>query len=349
VRVAVDGLREAMEALLKTMGAHEQEAWIVAESLIKADLRGTHSHGCTYFPLITERIAKGFINIPTQLRQIADEGAIAHMDGNNGLGQAAAAEAMRKSISKAKAYGIGLTLIRNTNNIGFLGFYSLMATSEQMIGICACNAASAIAPWGGAEPFFGTNPFSIGIPVANQAPIVLDMSASMVARGKIRRAEKLNESIPMGWALDETGAPTTDPAEALKGSLLPIAGPKGYGIAFLIDLVCGLLSGSKFGRDVVTFHKLLGPTGVGVMTMALDITRFMPLSRFEALISGYADDLRNSQKADGIERIFLPGEIESESEHVASSRGVEVDSQVILKINQLLEEKNLPICIEENG
>jgi LDH2 family malate/lactate/ureidoglycolate dehydrogenase len=230
---------------------------------------------------------------------------------------------------------------------GILGYYTLMAATEGMIGVCATNAAASVAPWGGAEPFFGSNPLSIAAPAANGAPIVLDMSASVVARGKIRRAQRLNEKIPLGWALDETGTSTTDPAEALKGTLLPIAGHKGYGLALFIDLMCGLLSGSKYGRDLLTFHKPIGPTGVGAMLMAVDISRFMPLARFETLVNEYAEAIRNSQKAVGVERIFLPGEIEADKADANKLQGIEVDPQIVEKINLLLEQKDLAIRIEE--
>jgi len=347
LRIEADNLIEGIKTLLQTMGAGDEEARLVAEVLVEADMRGIHTHGCAFAPLIAERCSHGLLNLPTKVKLITDEGAVAHIDGNNGLGQVVAAEAMRICISKAKSLGIALTLVRNTNHIGFLGYYTLMAASEGMIGVCATNAAASVAPWGGAEPFFGSNPLSIAAPVASGAPIVLDMSASVVARGKIRRAQRLNENIPLGWALDRSGFPTTDPAAALKGSLLPIAGPKGSGLAFFIDLICGLLSGSKYGRDLLTFHKPIGPTGVGAMLMAVDIARFMPLARFETLADEYARSIRNSQKASGVERIFLPGEIETEAAEASKLRGVQVDSQIIEKINLLLAEKNLLIRIEE--
>jgi len=339
---------EVITKLLQALGAEDKEARLVAKVLVQADLRGIRTHGCAFLPLIAERCAHGLLNIPTKTKRITDEGAIAHIDGNNGLGQVAAVEAMQISIDKARNHGVALALIRNTNHIGFLGYYTLMAAAEGMIGICATNAAASVAPWGGAKPFFGSNPLSIAAPVAGGAPIVLDMSASVVARGKIRRALRLNENIPAGWAFDETGSPTTDPAEALKGTLLPIAGHKGSGLAFFIDLMCGLLSGSKYGRDLLTFHKPIGPTGVGAMCMAVDIGRFMPLARFETLVNEYAEAIRNSQKAVGVERIFVPGEIEADKADASKSRGIEVDSQIIEKINALLEQKDLAIRIEEN-
>jgi LDH2 family malate/lactate/ureidoglycolate dehydrogenase len=338
---------EVITILLQALGAGDKEARLVAKILVQADLRGIRTHGCAFLPLIAERCAHGLLNIPTKTKPITDEGAIAHIDGNNGLGQVAAVEAMQISIHKARNHGVALALIRNTNHIGFLGYYTLMAAAKGMIGICATNAAASVAPWGGAEPFFGSNPLSIAAPVANGPPIVLDMSASVVARGKIRRAQRLNENIPLGWALDETGSPTTDPAEALKGTLLPVAGHKGSGLALFIDLMCGLLSGSKYGRDLLTFHKPIGPTGVGAMFMAVDIGRFMPLARFETLVNEYAAAIRNSQKAVGVERIFLPGEIEADKADASKSQGIEVDSQIIEKINVLLEQKDLAIRIEE--
>ena len=348
MKIAADHLMRAIIQLLRALGAEDKEARLVAEILVQADMRGIRTHGCAFLPLIAERCAHGLLNIPTKTELITNEGAITHIDGNNGLGQVAAVEAMQISIDKARNHGVALALIRNTNHIGFLGYYTLMAATEGMIGICATNAAASVAPWGGAEAFFGSNPLSIAVPVANETPLVLDMSASVVARGKIRRAQRFNENIPPGWALDETGRPTADPVEALKGTLLPIAGPKGSGLALFIDLMCGLLSGSKYGRDLLTFHKPIGPTGVGAMFMAVDIGRFMPLARFETLAKEYAAAIRNSRKAAGVERIFLPGEIEADKAEAGKSEGLEVDSQIIEKINALLEQKDLEIRIEEN-
>ncbi len=349
MRVSGEKLKLITTSLLKALGAEEREARLVADVLVQADMRGIHTHGCAFLPLIAERKTHGMLNIPTRTKRLADDEAITLIDGNNGLGQVAAAEAMQICMTKAEKYGIAMTLIRNTNNIGFLGYYSLMATEEGMIGICMTNAASSIAPWGGADPFFGTNPLSIAAPIANGPSLVLDMSSSLVARGKIRRADRLNESIPEGWALDANGNPTTDPAEALKGTLIPIAGPKGYGLALFIDLLCGLLSGSKYGRDLLTFHKPLGPTGVGATLMAIDISRFMQRERFENLAFEHAEAIRNSKKAKGVGRIYLPGEIEAENEKLSRSKGIEVDSQVAEKINLLLKEKGLSIRIEEKG
>jgi LDH2 family malate/lactate/ureidoglycolate dehydrogenase len=242
---------------------------------------------------------------------------------------------------------MGITLVRNTNHIGILAFYTLIAAEEGMVGIVMSNSAPSMSPWGGAEPFLGTNPISIAIPGGLEGPVVLDMSSSVVARGKIRRAQRMKESIPLGWALDETGTPTTDPAVALKGTLLPIGGPKGYGLALMIEILAGILSGSKYGPDVKTFHQLLGPTGVGVFTLAIDIERFMPRQQFDELIQGYLASIKTSKKAKGVSQIYLPGEIELEKERKSLAEGIELSDSVVKSLNQLLEEVKSPLRLRE--
>jgi len=349
VYLSAADLETAITEYLQAVGAESHEARQVADVLLQADMRGIRTHGCVYLPIIAERIKHGLINLPTRLKRITDDKATAVIDGSNGLGQVAAAEAMKLCIHKAGEAGVAVVLVRNTNNIGFLGYYSAMAAAGGMIGICLTNAAAAMAPWGGAEPLFGTNPLSVAVPLAGSDPIVLDMSSSVVARGKIRNAQRQDQKIPEGWALDAAGVSTTDPAEALKGTVLPIAGPKGYGLALVVDILCGLLSGSKYGRDILTFHEPQGPTGVGAALMAIDIARFMPLDRFKALAADYARVIRDSKKASGVARIFLPGEIEAEKEMLSRTQGIEVDSKLVEKINLLLKEKGLSFRIEENS
>jgi LDH2 family malate/lactate/ureidoglycolate dehydrogenase len=215
-----------------------------------------------------------------------------------------------------------------------------------MIGFCMCNGAASMAPWGGGQAFFGSNPFSVAAPGGEEAPVVLDMSTTVVARGKIRRAIRIKERIPLGWALDASGAPTGDPEAAMQGTLLPIGGPKGYGMAFFVDLISGLLSGSSYARELKTFHKPEGPTGVGVTTLAIDISRFMAPERFAALVSEHIRSIRASARAADTSRIYLPGEIEAERERLSAQRGVEVDDTVCQALDALLEQKGLPLRLK---
>lgn len=341
MRVAVEQLRSTATSILDHLGLPSDEAALVAQSLIRAEMRGIPTHGVNFLPMIAQRIRSGLLEVPTKLAVISEEGATTHIDGGNGIGQVAATLATRRAIEKARTYGIGVSLVKNTNHIGLLASYTLMAAEAGMIGFCSCNSAPSMAPWGGAEPFFGTNPFSIAAPGEGGFSVVLDMSTSVVARGKIRRALRMKQPIPTGWALDADGEPTMDPEAAMRGTLLPVGGPKGYGMAFFVDLVTGLLSGSKFSRDVRTFHQPLGPTGVGVIALAIDVSRFMPLDSFRALMAEHMKSIHESSKAASASRIYLPGEIEAEKERRSLVEGVEIDPEVFEGLQRLQKELGL--------
>jgi LDH2 family malate/lactate/ureidoglycolate dehydrogenase len=335
--VTPERLRAAIAEVLRGLGAAEDEARIVAESLVRAEMRGTDTHGLPYLKLLVERAEARMVALPTRVTTLRDEGATALLDGGNGIGQFAGWTAMALSVRKARDLGIGLTLVRNTNNLGFLAFYTIHAAEQGFVGVAMSNANASVSPWGGAEAFLGTNPLSIAVPGAAE-PVALDMSSSVVARGKIRKAHRLGEKIPLGWALDEAGAPTDDPAAALKGTLLPIGGPKGYGLALMVDVLAGMLSGSAFGRDVKSFHELAGPTSVGALMIAIHVERFMPLPAFTRLLTGYVAAIRGSRTARGTARIYTPGEIEAEKERASRERGVELSAASVEMLNQFLEK-----------
>ncbi len=340
--VTPERLTEIVVEVLNGLGAGKDEAPIVAESLVRAEMRGTDTHGLPYLKLLFERVEARMVSLPTRVSIVKDEGATVLLDGGNGIGQFAGWTAMETSIRKAREFGVGLTLVRRTNNLGFLAFYTLEAATQGLVGLTMGNANAAISPWGGAEAFFGTNPISIAVP-GSPEPVALDMSSSLVARGKIRRAQRLGEKIPLGWALDESGMPTEDPGAALKGTLLPIGGPKGYGLALMVDVLAGMLPGAAFGRDIKSFHQLTGPTEVGALTLAINVSRFMSIDKFKALMRGYADSIRGGRKAKGTTRIYLPGEIESEKERTSRERGIELRPASVETVNQLLEKLRSPM------
>jgi LDH2 family malate/lactate/ureidoglycolate dehydrogenase len=347
MKIQPERLKEISIEILKGLNATGDEAELVADCLVRAEMRGIDTHGVHFLKLLSDRIDARMIHIPTPLKVIRDDNTTAILDGGNGLGQVAAHRAMKMSIQKAKNLGIGLTLVRNTNHIGILAFYTLMAAEEGMVGIVMSNSAPSMSPWGGAEPFLGTNPLSIAVPGGSGRPVVLDMSSSVVARGKIRLAQRKKETIPLGWALDERGSPTTDPNAALRGTLLPIGGPKGYGLALMVDVLSGLLSGSQFGPNVKTFHEPLGPTGIGVFFMAIDIERFMPLREFMGLMTSYAESVKKTKKAKDVSQIYLPGEIEHEKEKKSLGEGIELNESVVNNLNQLLEKVKSPLRLKK--
>jgi LDH2 family malate/lactate/ureidoglycolate dehydrogenase len=344
MKIQSNRLKEIAIHILTGLNATADEAALTAESLIRAEMRGTDTHGVVFLKLLANRLDTQMVSLPTQLKIIKEDMATGLIDGGNGLGQVAAHRAMTMSIEKAKRGGIGCCLVRNTNNIGFLAFYTMMAAENGMIGIIMTNGAASVSPWGGAQPFFGTNPMSIAVPGGPvETPVVLDMSSSLVARGKIRRAHRMKESIPLGWALDENGNPTTDPAAALKGTLAPIGGPKGSGLAMMVDILAGMLSGSKYGPDVKTFHQPEGPTGVGVCCIAIDVEKLMPVENFRSLLGSYTESIKGSKKASGVSRIYLPGEIEAEKERVSLKNGIEINPGTAKDLNDLLERVKSPV------
>jgi len=331
-------LKKIATEILKAYGEGETNASLAADCLVKADLRGISTHGTYLLIPIFDRIQAGMISIPTKIDVIKEMGAVTIMDGGNGLGQLAARRAMEISVEKAKDFGNAITSVKNTNNISFLGYYTEIASKAGMIGIAASNAAPAIAPWGSREAFIGTNPFSISIPAKNRRTILLDMSSSLVARGKIRQASRNKKSIPLNRALDTEGNPTTNPEEALKGTLLPIAGPKGSGLAIIIDILAGMLSGSKYGTEVKTFHKLEGETGVGMFCVAINIEYFLNLEEFISQVDHYIDSVKNLKKVKDVSEIYLPGEIEFLKEEKAKNEGIELALSTVEKLNDILSQ-----------
>jgi LDH2 family malate/lactate/ureidoglycolate dehydrogenase len=346
MKMSYDQLYEASFTILTKLGAAEDEARKVSDSLVRANMRGIHTHGVKYLKMISERIKAGMINVPTEASILKGSQAVTLIDGRNGLGQAAAAMAMKLSMERAGEFGISITFVRNTNNIGFLSYYTMMAAAKDMIGICAGNAAASISLWGGMEPVLGSNPISVAFPTDSEYPLVMDLSVSNVARGKIREAERLNKSIPPTWAFGPDGEPTEDPVEALKGCLMPIGGPKGVALAIMVDLLCGLISGSKYSKDVKTFHKLVGATGVGAFFLAINPKEIIDPSLLKKLIGEYIVNIKDIKSAERVSKIYLPGEIENENEARSQKEGVEIDSGTIEMLNTFLDSLNCDLRIQ---
>lgn len=318
-------------------GESSENAAIVAQNLIKADARGITTHGTYLLTPIWERVQAKQLPLPTDARIVSDDGATAVVDGGDGLGAVAGMLAATTAMEKARQYGIASVLIRNTNNIGALACYTETAAKEGMIAIMGCNAAPAMAPWGGAEAFLGTNPFAVGIYTGKDMVFSADMASSVVARGKIRKAARNGEPIPDHWATDREGRFTTDPNAALKGALLPVGGPKGSAIALAVDIISGMLSGARYAPDLKSFHTPDGPTGVGASLIVVDIGRFMDLEVFRDHMEGYIARVKGMRKAEGFGEILMPGEIEYNKERQSYKEGIELDEKAVASIDALLE------------
>ena len=239
---------------------------------------------------------------------IMDEGALGMVDGNNYIGFVNATIGMKMAIRKARNFGIGMVGVRNSGHYGMASHYSMMATEEQMIGWSFTNSAPLMAPWGGKRAMVGLNPWSYSVPYKKDFPIVLDISNSVVAQGKILMASVKGTSIPLGWAMDKNGNQTTDPNVALDGLLCPLGEYKGYGISAIIDILCGVLTGSHYLNDV---QLSSGPNpGTGHIFGAIDISRFGSINEFQARLEDFVYRLKHTQKQPNVEEILVPGELE---------------------------------------
>ena len=337
MKIQFDLLYKCTVDILMACGESEKNAEIVAQNLIKADARGITTHGTYLLSPIWERVKANQLSLPTNAKLIIDSGAAAVADGGDGLGAVAGMLAAETAIQKAREFGIATVLIRNTNNIGALACYTEAIAKEGMIAIMSCNAAPAMAPWGGAEVFLGTNPLGIGIYTGSDMVFSADMASSVVARGKIRKAARNGETIPDNWATDSEGNFTTDPKEALKGALLPMGGPKGSAIALAVDIMSGMLSGAQYAPNIKSFHAPEGSTGVGASLIAIDISRFMDLKVFQDHMEGYIKQIKGMKKAKGFDEIYMPGEIEYNREQQSLISGIELDENAIEAIDSLLE------------
>ncbi len=323
-------LKAIAVSLLKAAGVPETDAELVADSLVEANLRGVDSHGVLNLGIYVERIRLGLVELHPTFPLLGGGSGTALIDGQNSLGQVAAMRAMELAVTKAREAGMALVGVRNTNHCGMLAYFTSRAVREGMVGFASCNAPVVMAPWGGKERLLGNNPICVAIPAGSQQPIVLDMANSVAAKGKVYAAQSRGERIPEGWALDRNGQPTTDASAALDGgSLLPLGGPKGSGLALVMDVLAGVMTGSGFSREVGSLHRqLTRGMKVGLLMGALNVESLVPLSSFRQLVDSYVQQVKGSQPAPGFARVHLPGELELESRARRSAEGIPIPQKV---------------------
>ncbi|MGG1661080.1 Ldh family oxidoreductase [Brevibacillus sp. NRS-1366] len=325
----------AAEVFTRTGISHAQ-AKVVAQSLVHADLRGIESHGLSRMPIYVKRIEAGLIERQEEPQLVMEEGATALIDGKNQLGAVVGLTALEQAMKLSRQTGIGFVGVRHSNHFGTCSFYAERAISEGLILLVLTNAPEAMAPSGGIRPFLGTNPIAVGIPAGNEPSFLLDMATSVTARGKIVLAAKKGEAIPEDWAIDKNGNPTTKPEQALSGSLLPIGGAKGYGLAMFIDLLCGLLTGAAFGPGVKSLYdNWEHPQNVGHIFLVIDIQHFLPLPVFQKNMDEYIRQVKSGPKKEGTSEILIPGEIESRKRSERLAAGIPFSANVVEELTQL--------------
>ena len=342
-RFAAQDLIAACRRLLEKAGVPADQAELISQVIVEADLRGISSHGILRLPAYLRRVLAGTMTADTQLKTLRERKASLLVDAQSGFGQVAASQAMKIAIAKARDTGVGFVAVRNAGHFGIAAHYAMMALPEDMIGIVTANSSPSMAAWGGTDPLLGTNPICVAVPTRSDVDIVLDMASSIVARGKIRLALNKGEHIPEGWALDEKGQPTSDPAAAMRGTLLPIGGPKGYGLALIVDILSGVLTGSSFGKDVATTLDFDRKASAGFVVQALDIAAFADIDEFYKDIQKQMADIRSSTRSPGTERIYLPGEIEWLKQKSGLENGLLIPPSVIRELDKVAREMDLEL------
>lgn len=319
-------------------GVPVEEATIITQTLIEADARGIHSHGLMRLPLYVQRIQMR-LNLPAaKVTTVRDSGATALLDANHSVGQVAATQAMDLAISKAREHGLGAVVVRNSNHFGIAAHYALKAVAKHMIGLAASNTTPLMPPTGGAEKILGNNPLAIAAPSGNPFPLLLDMALSNAALGKILHAKTQGICIPEGWGADREGRPTTDPAAVTDGGfLLPVGGPKGFGMALMIELLTGVLGDSQFSKLIPSMYDLTLKQSIAHIMLVIDVTRFIDLDRFRDLASQLSGYVKGAAKATGVTELYLPGEIEFQAEKHRMASGIPIEPKVLGELNQLAE------------
>lgn len=346
-----------VEFIFERLGLSNEYAKVSAEVIMQAEMTGVITHGLAKLPFYVTRYKNNTENLNPNIRQVNDHSNNILLDGDNASGLIVGPMALEKAIKTTKARGNAVVAVKNSGHFGCGNYYAWKLAKENLIGIVMTNTAPLMAPFGGKEREIGTNPIVATIPAKKNYPIVLDMATSVAAFGKIQIASAAGERIPPTWAKNINGIETTDPKEGLKGTLQPVAGHKGYGLAVIVDALTSLLSGGEFGRNIATIEELEGDSKekISHFIMAIDPSTFYNLDDFLNHVDGYIDYMKNSPRADGVEEIFLPGEIEFEKAEKARKVGIELsyeqNEKLINMIKSLgieIDDESLPIWIGQN-
>lgn len=303
-------------------GVGDEQAEIVARCLVAADLRGIDTHGVNRIPSYMERIRQGALDsrATPSLSQITP--VVAQIDGNNGFGFLAATLGIDNAVRMAKEFGIGMVSIKHSNHFGMAAWICQRAIEQDMMSLVFTNSSPAMPVWGGRSQLLGVSPLACGAPAGKTKPFILDMAPSIAARGKIYKAKRRGENIPSDWALDGDGNPTDNPARALEGVMLPMGGPKGSGLAIMMDVFSGVLSGSAFAGHVTGPYDPSKPADVGHFIVAIKPDLFFSIDEFKERMDYLYQRVVGSDKRPDTDRIYFPGEIEQLTQEKRQTGGI---------------------------
>ena len=326
------------------LGVPDVDARTVAQLMVRADLLGYDTHGSFRLRQYVNRLRDGGNNATADVHTAEEKDATAVVDGDNGLGHLAMKYATELAIKKAAAHGIGWVGVRNGNHAGPASLYVNMVAEKDMIGLVgAVGSANHVAPFGGLDLLLGTNPLAIAIPAGKAAPFVLDMATTTAAAGKIKVLAQRGEQMPEGWMVDRDGNPLTDPTRQGEGLLLPIGGPKGYGLAMAIGLIAGTLNGAVFGKDVVNFTKQTGtPTKTGQFVAAISIAAFADVGTFKESVDGIFASFRDSTHFPGQSPVRIPGQDRGNIREDREMNGIPLHPNLVRALAEIAAELKIP-------
>ena len=315
----------------------KKDSIICANALINAELVGAPSHGLSRLKMYCDRISKKVINPIAKIKVKKISESIAHVDGNNCIGFVAADTAIKIAIKNAKKTGIGLVAVKNSGHYGLSGYYAEQAVKKGLMVLVFTNAPPAVAPHGALKSLFGTNPICFGTPTGSNVPFILDTSISMINRGKIRVAAREGTKIPEGVALDKFGKPTTDPKKALEGVQLPIAGFRGSGLAWMVDILSGVLTGGNHaGRVKDPFTDFSGPQNIGHLFFVLKPNLFVGNS-FNKRIKDNIKTIKRLPKIKGVKEILYPGQNKFNRYKNNLKKEIKITKNVLEDLNSLMK------------
>jgi LDH2 family malate/lactate/ureidoglycolate dehydrogenase len=320
-----------------------EDAELVADGLVEADLRGLASHGVARIPIYAERLRRQVVNPRPNISISQVAPVVASVDGDDGMGFVVGNRAMAKAIEMARDFGIGLVGVHRSTHYGMGAIYALQAIDAGMISLAFTNSSPAIPIWGGRNVFLGAAPFAAGAPGGERGPYVLDMAMTVIARGKIRLAAQRGDPIPFGLALDSEGHPTTDAKKAFEGVCLPFGGAKGAALSMLMDILCGVFTGAAYGGDVKSLYfDFSGAQNVGHFFLAMRPNLFISSEEFAQRMDTLTERVKASPRAAGVDEILMPGEPEFRSKEELQQTGIPLSRDIVDALREEAGKIGLP-------
>jgi LDH2 family malate/lactate/ureidoglycolate dehydrogenase len=340
-------IKELVAAIAVASGVRKPDAAILADALVDADVHGTSTHGVSRLNIYIRRIQKGLIDPRAKLVIERRRGSTLTVDAGNGLGQVQAVKTLEKLLPKARRNGVAAATIRNSQHFGALSFYCNKAAEQDMILFATTNCEPAMSPEGACQAFFGTNPLAASFPTGKGFPVKIDLATSIVARGNIIAANKRGQPIPAGWALTPDGAPTTDAAKALAGTVLAMAGHKGYALALMVEVFSSVLSGAAIGPAIGSMYKNMDrQQDVGHFFCLLDIAAFMDVDEFKRRMDKTIDEIKSCRKRPGVSEILVPGERSHAKAQQNLAQGISLDDATLAEVKALCDEFEVEFTLE---